>query len=312
MVRNPALGEVVGADPLVAHTGAHLAAAHTGHLTVQPLLLLLIELGGQHPHTFLPVLELAALLLAGHHNSRGLVDQTDGGAGFVDVLAAGAGGPIDLHLNVCGVELYIHLFHLRQHRNGGSGGVDPAAGLGFRHPLNPVHTGFVFHSGIGPPAADNKVRLLDAPQLGFAVVHQLNAPALGGGVHGVHPEKAVGKQGAFLTAHTAPDFHDDVFFVVGILGQQQNLQLPVKPLFFLSGVLVGLLAQLLHFRIRHQLLGILHFLNGPVVGVIALHNGFQVVFLPQQPGSLLGITVKIRLFRFDAELLISARHGLKL
>ena len=88
MVRNPALGEIVGADPLVAHTGAHLAAAHTGDLAVQPLLLLLIELGGQHPHTFLPVLELAALLLAGHHNSRGLVDQTDGGAGFVDVLAA--------------------------------------------------------------------------------------------------------------------------------------------------------------------------------------------------------------------------------
>ena len=122
----------------------------------------------------------------------------------------------------------------------------------------------------------------------------------------------MGKQGAFLAAYAAPDFHNDVFVIVGILGQQQDLQFPVKPFFFLSGILVGLLAQLLHFRIRHQLLGILHFLKGPVVGVIAFHNGFQVVFLPQQLGGLLGIAVKVRLFRFGAQLLISAGHGLKL
>ncbi len=258
MIRHPALGEIVGADSLVTHAGAHLGAAQAGVLGFNPLLLNLIELGGQHPHTLFAVLHLAALLLTGHHDARGLVDQPDGGAGFVDVLTAGTGCPVYLHLNVRWVNLHIHLFHLRQHRHGGGGGVNPAAGFGFRHPLHPVDAGFVFQPGIGTPAIDDKVRFLHAAQLGIVVVEQLHAPAHPGGVHGVHPEQAAGEQGTLLAAHAAPNLHDDAFFVIGILGQQQNLELAVQ--FFLPGLgfLIGFLAQILHLRVAHQLLGIVH------------------------------------------------------
>ena len=54
------------------------------------------------------------------------------------MLAAGARGPVDLHLDVRRVDLHIHFLHLREHRNGCRGGVDSAAGFGLRDTLNPV------------------------------------------------------------------------------------------------------------------------------------------------------------------------------
>ena len=78
VVGDTALGEIVGADPFVAHTGTHLAFPQTGVLGGNPLLFNFVELAGQHPHTFFPVLQLAALLLAGHHDTGGLVDEANG------------------------------------------------------------------------------------------------------------------------------------------------------------------------------------------------------------------------------------------
>ncbi|SCI86041.1 Uncharacterised protein [uncultured Blautia sp.] len=43
------------------------------------LLLQLHQLGPQHLHAVVLVLKLAALLLAGHHDARGLVDEAHGG-----------------------------------------------------------------------------------------------------------------------------------------------------------------------------------------------------------------------------------------
>ena len=83
----------------------------------------------------------------------------------------------------------------------------------------------------------------------------------------------MGEQGAFLSAYTAPDLHNDAFFIIGVLGQQQDLELPVKRLLFLLGACEGLLAQLLHFGVRHELLGLLHFLNRPIVGTVGIHDG---------------------------------------
>ena len=67
------------------------------------------------------------------------------------MLAAGAGGPVDLHFNVLRPKFHIYLFHLRQHSHRGRGGVDPAAGFGLRDPLDPVDAAFEFHPGPGAP-----------------------------------------------------------------------------------------------------------------------------------------------------------------
>src|SRR5699024_11303953 len=107
-VGHPALGEVIRADSLVAHTRAHLAAALAGHLVGDAGLLDLVELAGQHLHALFPVLYLAALLLAGHHDARGLVDEAHRRGGLVDVLPAGARRAGDLLLAVFGVTIYVH------------------------------------------------------------------------------------------------------------------------------------------------------------------------------------------------------------
>ena len=86
------------------------------------------------------------------------------------MLTAGAGGSVNLHFDVLGVDLYVHFFHLRQNRHGGGGGVDTAAGFGFRHPLHPVNTGFILHPAVGATAVNDKICLLDAAKLGFAII----------------------------------------------------------------------------------------------------------------------------------------------
>ena len=58
------------------------------------------ELGLQHAHTDFSVLVLGTLDLAADHDARGLVDESDGRGGLVDLLSAGAGRTVHFHLDV--------------------------------------------------------------------------------------------------------------------------------------------------------------------------------------------------------------------
>ena len=85
------------------------------------------------------------------------------------------------------------------------------------------------------------------------------------------------------------------FIIIGIFGQQQDLQLLIQFLHSLLGIRIGLLTQFLHLRVAHQLLGIRHILLCPAVIPVSLYNRLKVIFLPEQLGSLFGVCVKIRL-----------------
>ena len=311
MIRYTTLREIIGADTLIAHTGTHLATAHTVVFRLDTLLLDFIQLTGQHTHTLFPVLQLAAFLLASHHDATGFVDQAHCGAGFIDVLSTGTAGTIDLHFDILGVDLHIHLFHFRQHCHGSSRGMDTAAGLGFRHTLHPMDTGLILQSRPCASTIDDEIRFFHAAQFRIAVIEQFDTPTHFGGIHAIHTEQTMGKEGAFLTANTATDLHDDAFLVIGIFGQQQDPQLVTQLLHFFLGLLEGLLAKIPHFRIRHQFLGISQVLLCPAVLQIAFRNGLQVILFPQQFGCLLGIVIKIRLFRFGTQLFIAAIDSLQ-
>ena len=100
------------------------------------LFLNLDELGAQHLHTGVLVLELAALGLAGHYDAGGLVDQPDSRGGLVDVLAAGAGGAVHLHLDVLGADVHLHaVVDLRGDLHRGKGGLPSCVGVkgGYPH-----------------------------------------------------------------------------------------------------------------------------------------------------------------------------------
>ena len=73
------------------------------------------ELGFEHLHGVVAVLELRALGLAGGDDARGLVDESNGRARLVDVLAAGAGRAVDLHFNILGTNFDLNVVGQLRH-----------------------------------------------------------------------------------------------------------------------------------------------------------------------------------------------------
>ena len=98
MVCHPALGKIVGPNPLIPHAGPHLAPALAGHSLGLLLDRLLIQAGPEDGQGPVLVLILAPLVLALHHGSGGQVGHPDGGLRLVDVLPARAGGAVGVNL----------------------------------------------------------------------------------------------------------------------------------------------------------------------------------------------------------------------
>ena len=210
------------------------------------------------------------------------------------MLSPGAGGAEHLHLHVRRVELDVHRLHLRQHRHSGGGGVDPSAGLGLRHPLDPVDPAFKLESGPGPLPFYCKGDLLDPTQFCFTQAVHLCFPAAALGVHGVHPVQGVGEQGRLLPAHAGPDLHNDILVVIGVLGQEQELKLSLQPLQLRVGLEQLLLSQLSHLRVGQQLLCLSQALPGGQIASIGFHHRAQFILLLIQTGHRGGVVIGLR------------------
>ena len=151
------------------------------------------QLCPQHLHAVVLVLELAALLLGGHHDARGLVDEADGGGGLVDVLAAGAGGPVDLHLDVLLPDLHgVVVLHLRHNLNGGEGGLAAGVGVKGGNPDQPVDAVFTLQKAIGVFALNGDGGGLDAGLVAVLVVQDLVDEAMALGPAGIHAVEHLG------------------------------------------------------------------------------------------------------------------------
>ena len=83
------------------------------------------EAGLQDPQRLRAVLELRALVLAGHHEAGGNVRDADRRVGRVHALATRAGGAIDVHADVLLLHLDVHVRGLGEHRHRDRRGVDP-------------------------------------------------------------------------------------------------------------------------------------------------------------------------------------------
>ena len=67
------------------------------------------QLGFQHLHGLILVLELGTLILAGHHSSRGKMGDTDRRRSLVDVLSACAAGAVGINTDIIRINLYINI-----------------------------------------------------------------------------------------------------------------------------------------------------------------------------------------------------------
>ena len=187
--------------------------------------------------------------------------------------------------------------------------MNPPAGLRFRHPLYPVDAAFKLEPRPGPVPLDSEGDLLYPAQLCFAGGIDLHLPAPLFRVHGIHPGEGVGEQGGFLPPYPGPYLQDDVLAVVGILGQQEDFDLPLQPLYVLPGLGQFLLGQLPHLRVGQQLLRLRQIGPGPAQRPVGRHQRLQLPLLPVQAGDQLGVAVGLVGGQPGLQLLISQFNG---
>src|SRR5690606_4894000 len=60
--------------------------------------------------------------------------------------------------------------------------------------------------------------------IGLGEAHHLDFPPLGIGEATIHAEEVAGEKGRLLAAGAGPDLEDDVLVVVGIAGEEENLE----------------------------------------------------------------------------------------
>ena len=150
--------------------------------------------------------------------------QTHGGICGIDALPAVSGGPHHIDPDLFFINLHIYFFGFRHHRHRDGRSMDPPSGLRLRHPLNPVDAGLILHDGVSTLAGNHEGAALHASDSDFVRLHHFHFPAPGLGVMGIHPVDLRRKKGRFISSCPRSNLHDDVFLIVGVFGQQQNLQ----------------------------------------------------------------------------------------
>ena len=184
----------------------------------RPLLreLALVQARAQHPHRLLAVLKLRLLVLHRDHDPGRLVGHPDRGVGRVHRLAAGAGGAVDVDLQVLGGDLDLDLLGLREHRDGRGRGVDPPLRLGLRHPLDAVGAALELEHRVGALAPDLEGDLLEAADLGRRLREHLGLKAALLRVAGEHLEQVAGEQGRLVATRAGADLDDHALVVVRV------------------------------------------------------------------------------------------------
>src|SRR5437016_4152130 len=219
------LREVVGADPLAALAGADLALAIRRDRRLPLFLRALEEPGLEDAHRLRPGLDLRALVLARHDETRRQVRDPHRGVGRVDPLPARAGRSVHIDPEILFLDLDVDVLGFRKDRDGDGRGVDPAARLGDGHALHAVHAALELQPAPGTFAVDEQDHVLESTDAGGAGVHRLDPPPLAFRVFRVHPGEIGGEERRLVAAGAGADLDEDVLVVVGIAWQEEPLQL---------------------------------------------------------------------------------------
>ena len=201
------------------------------------------ELGAEHAHAGLAVLELVTLRLAGDDDAGRLVDQAHGGACLVDVLAARAGGAVDLHLDVLGPDLDVLgvIGDLGDDLDRGKRGLPPGVGVERRHAHEAVNAVFALEQAVGVLALDEDAGGFDARLVAVEVVEDLVAQAVLLSPVGVHAVEHGGPVLRLGAARARLEGDDGV--VVVILAGQKRLEPGLFHLLLELGIALGQLGE---------------------------------------------------------------------
>ena len=217
--------EHIAAD-LVAPGDLVLHALDVLDLVHVLLLCDLVELCLQHFHGVVTVLELAALGLAADHDAGGLVDQTDSRRSLVDVLAAGTGRTVHLHLDVLGADVHLDgVVQLGHHFQRSKAGLAAGVGVKGRHAHQAVHAVLALEQAVGVGTLDHHGSALQAGFVAVLIVQHLHGHAVGHGPLVVHAVQHLGPVLCFGAAGTGVERQDGVAVVILAVQHGHQLQL---------------------------------------------------------------------------------------
>src|SRR3954453_5252099 len=120
--------------------------------------------------------------------------------------------PVDVDLQVAGIDVDVDLLGLGQHGDRRRGGVDAALGLGLGDALDAVRPALELEDRERAVALDRE-RVVAAVLVGL---EHLVGEATPLGVAGEHPEEVAGEQPGLVAAGPLADLDDDVLVVVGV------------------------------------------------------------------------------------------------
>ena len=102
--------------------------------------------------------------------------------------------------------------------------MNPAGGLSYRHPLDPVRAVFKLQLGVDIIPGNHQGDFLKAADFGLVFIDHFDFPALLFRVVKVHIIEVGRKEAGFVPTGSSTDFHDDVLIIIRILRNQQDLQ----------------------------------------------------------------------------------------
>ena len=283
MVRDSSLREIIGAYLFRPVACPDLAAPQVRLFIVASLHLQIIEPGAQERPGLRLVLELGFLRLAVNDDPRRIVGQPDSGVCRIDALAAVSGSTHDVYADILvrNIDLDV-VADLRDHRHCAGRGMDPAAGLGHRDALHPVHAALIFQSGIGSFSGNNEAHRFHAADPDLFKADRLDTPAPSLRVMDIHPVNITREQSGLIAASPRADLHDDIFVIIGVLGQEQDPQFFLEDRDLVSGLrqlFLGQCPKFLVILLSQEELGVFLIRLGFFIGLVSLHQRSQIALL---------------------------------
>ena len=137
------------------------------------------------------------------------------------MLAACAGGTVDLHFIVLGTNLHVLavIFDVRNDFHGGKGGLTAGVGVKGRNPHQTVNAVLPLQEAVGVLALDHNGSGFQSGLVALLIVHNLVGEAVAFRPAGIHPVEHLAPVLGFGAAGTGLEAHHGVVFVI-MAGEQ--------------------------------------------------------------------------------------------
>ena len=151
-----------------------------------------------------------------------------GGIRGVNALAARTGGAIGIDTKIGLIDLDIDLVGLGQHGDSRRRSLDATLALGLGDALDAMHAGLILHNGVHAVARYLELDGLEAASLGRAGIEHFHLPTARLDKALVHLKEVAREDGCFVAAGSGANLDDGVFVVVGVAGDEHELDVFLK------------------------------------------------------------------------------------